>query len=65
MHNIYDALVVKEDQDTADQQIIVTCEVEQLLGNDRIRAVAMSATDGPIKGMKVTDIGVPLCVPVE
>ncbi|CBI33438.3 unnamed protein product, partial [Vitis vinifera] len=44
MPNIYNALVVKG-RDTVGQQINVTCEVQQLLGNNRVRAVAMSATD--------------------
>ncbi|KAL5547242.1 hypothetical protein UlMin_006929 [Ulmus minor] len=43
MPNIYNALIVKG-QDTVGQQINVTCEVQQLLGNNRVRAVAMSAT---------------------
>ncbi|KAF4360005.1 hypothetical protein F8388_004512 [Cannabis sativa] len=64
MPNIYNALIVKG-RDTVDQQINVTCEVQQLLGNNRVRAVAMSATDGLIRGMDVIDIGAPLCVPVS
>nr|YP_010724102.1 CF1 subunit beta [Libertia pulchella]WDW31229.1 CF1 subunit beta [Libertia pulchella] len=63
MPNIYNALVVKG-RDTAGQQINVTCEVQQLLGNNRIRAVAMSATDGLTRGMEVIDTGAPLSVPV-
>ncbi|KAK7240012.1 hypothetical protein RIF29_43224 [Crotalaria pallida] len=63
MPNIYNALVVKG-QDTVGQQINVTCEVQQLLGNNRVRAVAMSATDGLKRGMEVIDTGAPLSVPV-
>ncbi|KAJ1268067.1 hypothetical protein BS78_07G107800 [Paspalum vaginatum] len=51
-------------QDTADKLINVTCEVQQLLGNNRVRAVAMSATDGLMRGMEVIDMGAPLSVPV-
>ncbi|CAK7323967.1 unnamed protein product [Dovyalis caffra] len=61
--NIYNALVVKG-RDTVGQQINVTCEVQQLLGNNRVRAVAMSATDGLMRGMEVIDTGAPLSVPV-
>src|SRR5947208_16937963 len=61
MPNIYNALVVKG-RDTAGQQINVTCEVQQLLGNNRVRAVAMSATDGLTRGMEVIDTGAPLSV---
>uniref|UniRef100_A0A6N2NGC0 H(+)-transporting two-sector ATPase n=1 Tax=Salix viminalis TaxID=40686 RepID=A0A6N2NGC0_SALVM len=59
MPNIYNALVVKG-RDTASQQINVTCEVQQLLGNNRVRAVAMSATEGLMRGMEVIDTGAPL-----
>ena len=45
MHNIYNALVVKG-RDTIDQQINVTYTVQQLLGNNQIRVVAMSSTYG-------------------
>src|SRR5512142_3045516 len=60
---IYNALVVKS-RDTDGKQINVTCEVQQLLGNNRVRAVAMSATDGLMRGMEVIDTGAPLSVPV-
>ncbi|KAI5650763.1 hypothetical protein M9H77_36768 [Catharanthus roseus] len=76
MPNIYNALVVKG-RDTVGQPINVTCEVQQLLGNNRVRAVwgypegldpftalAMSATDGLMRGMEVIDTGAPLIVPV-
>ncbi|KAF1876833.1 hypothetical protein Lal_00033121 [Lupinus albus] len=63
MPNIYNALIVKG-QDTVGQQINITCEVQQLLGNNRIRAVAMSATEGLMRGMEVIDTGAPLSVPV-
>ena len=63
MPNIYNALLVKG-RDTAGQPINVTCEVQQLLGNNRVRAVAMSATDGLTRGMEVIDTGAPLSVPV-
>ncbi|KAI3670153.1 hypothetical protein L1987_88107 [Smallanthus sonchifolius] len=63
MPNIYNALVVKG-RDTVGQPINVTCEVQQLLGNNRVRAVAMSATDGLTRGMDVIDTGAPLSVPV-
>ncbi|KAL2898537.1 ATP synthase subunit beta chloroplastic [Bienertia sinuspersici] len=63
MPNIYNALVVKG-RDTTGQPINVTCEVQQLLGNNRVRAVAMSATDGLTRGMEVIDTGAPLSVPV-
>ncbi|RHN45174.1 ATP synthase subunit beta [Medicago truncatula] len=63
MPNIYNALIV-QGQDTVGQEINVTCEVQQILGNNRVRAVAMSATDGLKRGMDVINTGVPLSVPV-
>ncbi len=42
----------------------LTCEVQQHLGNDTVRAVAMSTTDGMERGLKVIDTGAPISVPV-
>ncbi|CAH9117495.1 unnamed protein product [Cuscuta epithymum] len=61
MPYIYNALVV---QGQASKQMNVTCEVQQLLGNNRVRAVAMSDTDGLMRGMEVIDTGAPISVPV-
>nr|YP_010952225.1 ATP synthase CF1 beta subunit [Gloiopeltis furcata]WMP13894.1 ATP synthase CF1 beta subunit [Gloiopeltis furcata] len=43
---------------------IITCEVQQLLGDNRVRAVAMSSTDGLRRGVNVVDTGAPITVPV-
>src|ERR687898_3491446 len=42
----------------------LVCEVQQHLGDDRIRAVAMDVTDGLARGMEVVDTGGPITVPV-
>ena len=63
MPNIYNSLIVKG-RNPAGQEINVTCEVQQLLGNNEVRAVAMSATDGLTRGMGAVDTGGPLSVPV-
>src|SRR5918996_1374029 len=42
----------------------LVCEVQQHLGDDRVRAVAMDATDGLARGMQVVDTGGPITVPV-
>jgi len=55
---VYSALVVGEG-DSA-----VTCEVQQLLGNNKVRAVSMTSTDGLKRGASVTDTGAPISVPV-
>ena len=62
---IYNALRIPKDggatgQDASD----VIVEVEQHLGEHRVRAVAMTATDGMRRGMTVFDTGAPIMVPV-
>jgi F-type H+-transporting ATPase subunit beta len=46
------------------EQGILVCEVQQHLGDDRVRAVAMDSTDGLARGMEVGDTGGPITVPV-
>ena len=43
---------------------LLVCEVQQHLGDDRVRAVAMDTTDGIARGAEVTDTGAPITVPV-
>jgi len=43
---------------------IITCEVQQLLGDNKVRAVAMSSTEGLKRGAEVLDTGSPITVPV-
>src|SRR3981081_2243412 len=57
---IYHAITVKRDK--SDE--LVTAEVQQHLGNNWVRAVAMQSTDGLRRGMKVTNTGGPITVPV-
>jgi F-type H+-transporting ATPase subunit beta len=70
---IYNAILVKrpdvvrseEDVDIAaahDEYLV--CEVQQHLGDDRVRAVAMDTTDGLSRGTEVIDSGAPITVPV-
>ena len=63
MPNIYNALIVRG-KNEAGQELAVTCEVQQLLGDHCVRAVSMNATDGLMRGMEVVDTGKPLSVPV-
>jgi F-type H+-transporting ATPase subunit beta len=63
MPRIYNAVTVKGTNE-AGQEVSVTCEVQQLLGDNQVRAVSMSSTDGLIRGMEVTDSGAPISVPV-
>jgi len=43
---------------------VVVCEVQQLLGDNQVRAVSMSSTDGLKRGIEVIDTGAPISVPV-
>jgi F-type H+/Na+-transporting ATPase subunit beta len=43
---------------------VLVCEVQQHLGDDRVRAVAMDTTDGLARGVEVIDTGGPITVPV-
>src|SRR5437588_9710956 len=43
---------------------LLVCEVQQHLGDDRVRAVAMDSTDGLARGTEVIDTGGPITVPV-
>jgi F-type H+/Na+-transporting ATPase subunit beta len=47
-----------------DQKIELTLEVAQHLGNDTLRAVAMSTTDGLTRGMDAVDTGAPITIAV-
>ena len=60
---IYNALKV-EGQNFAGDTVSGTCEVQQLLGDNQVRAVAMSGTDGLVRGMDIVDSGSPISVPV-
>ena len=60
---IYSALRIKSDSKETGA-IDVIAEVEQHLGENRVRAVAMKPTDGMQRGMSVLDLGEPITVPV-
>ena len=59
---IYDAVKIQGNNGT--DEIKVTAEVMQHLGDSHVRAVAMSSTDGITRGMDVLDTGAPIAVPV-
>ena len=63
MPSIYNALVV-EGKNEAGEDLKVICEVQTLLGNNLVRAISMSATDGLMRGMDALDTGAALSVPV-
>ncbi len=55
---LYNAVTVKLDSGQ------LVAEVEQHIGRNQVRAVAMSSTDGIVRGMEVVDTGQPITVPV-
>ena len=61
--NIYDALTINDKSEAGDD-IVLTLETQQLLGDNKVRAVAMDSTDGMKRGMKITNTGAPISVPV-
>ncbi|MDE3069309.1 MAG: hypothetical protein KGJ43_01105, partial [Acidobacteriota bacterium] len=68
------ALVIERPAAAADEEAegisaeaggsLLYCEVQQHLGDDRVRAVAMDTTDGLARGAEVLDTGAPITVPV-
>ena len=60
---IYNALEVKATTDSG-QPIRVIVEVQQHIGRNQVRAVAMSTTDGGVRGMHAVDTGAAISVPV-
>src|SRR4026209_2431734 len=61
---IYNAVRIVSDGRGGSEKIDVVAEVEQHLGENRVRAVAMKPTDGMTRGMDVIDTGAPISVPV-
>ena len=57
---IYSAIVIESRGNDEGDNTELVCEVQQHLGDDRLRAVAMDATDGVQRGDKVIDTGGPL-----
>jgi F-type H+-transporting ATPase subunit beta len=60
---LYNALEISATTDSG-QEIHVTVEVQQHIGRNQVRAVAMSSTDAVVRGMEVVDTGGPITVPV-
>jgi F-type H+-transporting ATPase subunit beta len=61
---IYSAVRIEMSGDEDREATELVCEVQQHLGDDRVRTVAMDATDGLQRGDKVIDTGGPISVPV-
>jgi F-type H+/Na+-transporting ATPase subunit beta len=61
---IYHALHIDVPESEDRRPLNLVCEVQQHLGDDRVRALAMDATDGLQRGDEVVDTGGPITVPV-
>ncbi|NOT07700.1 MAG: F0F1 ATP synthase subunit beta, partial [Gemmatimonadales bacterium] len=59
---IYTALLVEDN--SGPMAVRLVAEVQQHIGQNQVRAVAMSSTDGTVRGMKALDTGGPVTVPV-
>ena len=59
---IYTALTIEEGE--GENKVSLVAEVAQEIGRNQVRAVAMSSTDGVVRGMKVVNTGGPITVPV-
>ena len=59
---IYEALEIQVDRFGKKERLVA--EVQQQLGGRRVRAVALSSTDGLVRGQEVIATGAPICVPV-
>ena len=57
---IYNAIKIQDEA----RSINLTCEVAQHLGDDTVRTVALSSTDGLVRGMPAIDTGAPITVPI-
>ena len=61
--HIYNALRIEETT-PGGEEVELVVEVQQHIGRGQVRAVAMSSTDGVVRGMEVEDTGQPIMVPV-
>ncbi|HHF42250.1 MAG: F0F1 ATP synthase subunit beta [Candidatus Aminicenantes bacterium] len=61
---IYNAIRITSEGFETPTPVDIIVEVEQHIGEDRVRCVAMHPTDGLARGMKAIDLGAPITVPV-
>ena len=64
--NIFNALTIAQvaGEQAGEPGDTLTLEVAQHLGENRVRAISMSSTDGLVRGLDVVDTGAPISVPV-
>ena len=61
---IYNAVRITSDGFEVPAPIDIVCEIEQHLGEGRVRTVSMKPTEGVVRGMQALDTGGPITVPV-
>jgi F-type H+-transporting ATPase subunit beta len=61
---VLNALEIPRKHPETGEDDVLVCEVQQDLGENRVRSVALDTTDGLVRGMKVYDTGGPITVPV-
>jgi F-type H+-transporting ATPase subunit beta len=61
---IYNALEIRSEGENGGPAVNLVAEVQQHIGRNQVRAVAMSSTDGVVRGMPARDTGRPITVPV-
>ncbi len=61
---IYNALIIYTEEKNNKEYSHIVCEVQQLIGNHKVRAIALNITEGLKRGMKVKDTGAALSIPV-
>lgn len=62
--SVLNALEIPRKSPETGEESTLICEVQQDLGENRVRSVAMDNTDGLVRGMKVYDTGKPIAIPV-
>ncbi|MDQ2899166.1 MAG: F0F1 ATP synthase subunit beta, partial [Acidobacteriota bacterium] len=61
---IHTALRITSEGFDVPNPIDIICEVEQHIGEGRVRTIAMEATEGLVRGMKAESLGAPITIPV-
>jgi F-type H+-transporting ATPase subunit beta len=61
---IFNALRIVDEKELSSEKLEIVVEVQQHLGENRVRTVAMQPTEGLVRGMKALDTGQPITVPV-
>jgi len=61
---IHNALRLRDDRGLSTESMDIVLEVQQHLGDNRVRALAMQPTDGVVRGIEAVDTGAPISIPV-